>query len=160
MPTYHRILGAIDLTSNGEEVARLAWQLARVHGASLALIQAVDYQSGYESDHIPFRTPMEMQEILVHTMRQKLDQVAERFVMTTTECHVMVGEPGAVLQTFAYNWQPDLVIAGSDAPHRLNDNWINRLLLRSPIIGSFDRLILQVGQEQTAPVRWFPAFSS
>ena len=93
MQTYRRILAAIDLGKHGEQVMRRAAQLAKAHGAKLIVVHIVDYTPGFESDHIPFRTPGEMQTAIADLARKKLDEMLKRLNLAAADAIVITGRP-------------------------------------------------------------------
>ena len=146
MRSYRRILGLIDLSANGETVARRALQMARVHNAALGVAVVVDYTPGFESDHVPFRTPQEMRDAMVKDVRGKLEGLIDNIGAAGAEAIVVAAPAGKAIAEIAASWQPDLVLVGSQSPHGLHDP--ARLKLGSEL--PFDVLVVQMGRPSLA----------
>ncbi len=95
MRSYRRILSLIDLTENGESVARRGLQLARMYNAALALSVIVDYAPGFECDHVPFRTPQQMRDAIVRDVKSKLDSIIATIGAGGAEAVVVAAFDGA-----------------------------------------------------------------
>lgn len=120
MRTYRRILALIELSPEGEAVARRALQMARAFNAALGIGFVVDYQPGFECDHVPFRTPAEMREAIVGDVRGKLDRMVAAIGAAGAEVLVVSGTQGAAVTEMVGSWQPDLLLTGSEAARGLD----------------------------------------
>ena len=118
MRTYRHILTAVDLTPSGRLILRRALHLARLCHAQLLVAHVVDYSTGYESDHIPFRTAPEMHAELAKAAEHKLREWIEP-QDGGVEVRVPVGDPPREVMKLIDAWEPDLAIVGSHAPHGL-----------------------------------------
>jgi nucleotide-binding universal stress UspA family protein len=121
MTSYRRVLAAIELDQRGEAVARQGWALAEPQAARFALAHIVDYGRGFDSDHAPFLTPAEVEEKLTAIVGERLAALARRLGVPDAAILVGFGDKPAGLSKLALSWQPDLVIAGIQAPHGLVD---------------------------------------
>jgi universal stress protein A len=119
MQTYRRILAAIDLGKHSEQVVRRAAQLAKAHGAKLIVAHIVDYAPGFESDHIPFRTPTQMQAAIADLARKKLDEMLQRLNLAAADAIVMTGRPEREIHYLVEQQRADMLVVGSDAPYQL-----------------------------------------
>ena len=117
MQTYRRILAAIDLGKHGEQVMRRAAQLAKAHGAKLIVVHIVDYTPGFESDHIPFRTPGEMPTTIADLARKKLNEMLKRLNLAAADAIVITGRPEREIHYLVEQQRADMLVVGSDAPH-------------------------------------------
>lgn len=54
------LIAAVDLSPSAEGIIRRAARLAALCQAHLTLFHAVDFHAGYETDHVPCRTPDEV----------------------------------------------------------------------------------------------------
>ncbi len=122
MRTYRHILTVIDLTPSGRLMLRRASHLARLCHAQLLVAHVVDYSTGYESDHVPFRTTPEMQAELARAAEQKLREWIE-CQDGRIEVRVPVGDPPREVMRLIAAWEPDLAIVGSQAPHGLQNKF-------------------------------------
>jgi universal stress protein A len=119
MQTYRRILVAIDLGKHSELVVRRAAQLAKAHDAKLIVAHIVDYTLGFESDHIPFRTPSEMQTAIADLARKRLDEMLKRLNLAAVDAIVINGRPEREIHYLVEQQRADMLVVGSDAPHGL-----------------------------------------
>ncbi len=119
MTCYRRVLAAIDLDRRGEAVARQAWAMAEPNAACFALAHIVDYGRGLDSDHIPFLTPAEVEDKLAVIVRARLSALAARLGADDADILVGFGDPAESLRRLVLGWQPDVVVAGLQAPHGL-----------------------------------------
>jgi universal stress protein A len=119
MPRYERILAVIDLSERGELVARRALRLARSCDARLAVAHVVDYTPGFESDHVPFLTPQQMQGRLVRVARGELGALLGRIGADHVEQRVASGRPRREIVNLVSSIRPDLIVVGPDAPDGL-----------------------------------------
>lgn len=148
MRSYRRILSLVDLTQNGESVARRALQLARMYNAALALSVIVDYTPGFESDHVPFRTPLEMRDAIIRDVRGKLDDIIATIGAAGAEAVVVAAPMDRAMAEIARVWQPDLVLLGSHAPRILQQAAASDFGGRAKL--PFDVLTVQVGRPSLA----------
>lgn len=139
MRSYRRILALVSTHADSEAVARRAVQLARFHGATLALAAVVDYTPGFDSDHVPFMTPRQVREALLRDVRGRLERL-----LSGIECEggreviVACGEERDVVAELTRSWAPDLVLVGSRAKHGMD-----RIAGHAP----YDVLIVQNGRQ-------------
>jgi nucleotide-binding universal stress UspA family protein len=148
MRSYRRILSLIDLTENGESVARRGLQLARMYNAALALSVIVDYTPGFESDHVPFRTPQQMRDAIVRDVKSKLDGIIAAIGAGGAEAVVVAASTPRAMAEIAKVWQPDLVLVGSHAPRILQQPAASAVGGNAKL--PFDVLTVQVGRPSLA----------
>lgn len=148
MPAYRRIMALVDVGANGETVARRAAQMALAHNAALAVASIVDYAPGFESDHIPFRTPQELREAIARDVAGKLDKLVSRIGLGGAEVIVATGETDKATADLAHSWRPDLVLVGSHAPQGLDAP--PKAMVRRDGRLPFDLLIVQMGKPSLA----------
>ena len=115
MSAYRRVLALVALNADAENVARRAAEMARFHGAALALAAVVDYVPGFESDHLPFKTPAQMRAAICADVRTKLDAL----VAGGGEVIVAAGSEAESVAAIFRSWQPDLVLVSARARHGL-----------------------------------------
>lgn len=121
MTCYRRVLAAIELDQRGEAVARQAWVMAERQAACFALAHVVDYGRGLDGEHAPFLTPAEVEEKLTAIVRERMEVLARRLGAVDAAILVGFGDKAQGLAKLALGWQPDLVVAGIQAPHGLAD---------------------------------------
>lgn len=119
MTIYHRVLALVDIGRRGDQVMLRAAELAAAHKAELAIAAIVDYAPGFECDHIPFRSPQEMQRAIVRDVADKLGEKACRLGIGGAEVIVSSGREDEAVADLMRSWRPDLVLVGSHAPHGL-----------------------------------------
>ena len=135
MINYRRILTLVDFDSQAEAVARRGLQLARLHGATLALAGLVDYTPGEEcEDYIPVMTPNRMRAAIAQDVSSKLQLLGDRIGAAGAEVIAAQGSRAAALADLVNSWQPDLVVVGAHTRLGLN-GWGGQL--------PFDVLTLQ-----------------
>lgn len=144
MRAYRRILCLIDISANGEKVARRALQMAKLYNATLGTATIVDYTPGYESGHAPFLTPQQAQNAVVKDFSRKLDQLIERIGGGGAEGIVAAGQVKSSVRDILQSWDPDLVIVGSHEPYGLDQP--KSLLPKHGDILPFDILVVQMEQ--------------
>lgn len=109
----------IDPDSRGEQLLTQAAAHARRLGARLVAAHFVDHHTGFESDHIPFLAPAELNEALakaaVERIRAMLDQIDP-----AASVWVEVGSPRRCAIELAINSGAELVIVGAHNPFGLS----------------------------------------
>ena len=118
MSAYRRVLALLSLNADAEAVAKRAAEMARFHGATLALASIVDYSPGFEVDHVPFKTPGEMRQAIVDDVAGKVDAIAAKF--GGGEVIVAAAKECEAVQDIARSWQPDLILVSARATHGLD----------------------------------------
>lgn len=121
MQTYRRILAAIDLGKRSGQVVRRAARLAKAHGAKLIVAHVVDYTSGFESDHIPFLTPAQMQIAIVDLARKQVQEILQRLNLEAAHAVVVAGRPEREIHYLIEQQRADVIVVGSNAPHGLKE---------------------------------------
>lgn len=116
MRSYQRILTIIDTCRAAEPVVRRAAQLALLYRASLAVACAVDYPHGMETDHVPFKAPLEMRRAIVADVRDKLARLTEAAGAEQAELIVAEGAARQVAADLVASWHPDLVVLSGNSP--------------------------------------------
>ena len=118
MASYRRVLALVALNADPDAVATRAMEMARFHGATLALAAVVDYAPGFEADHVPFRTPEQLRQAIVDDVAAKLDAMVVR--LGSGEVIVTAGKDSESVEAITRSWQPDLVLVSSAATHGLD----------------------------------------
>lgn len=115
MRSYQRILTINDACHSAEPVVRRAAQLAQLYRASLALACVVDYPAGLETDHVPFKTPVEMRKAIVADVGEKMRKLAEAAGAAGAELIIAEGTSRQVSADLVRSWRPDLVVVSGEA---------------------------------------------
>jgi nucleotide-binding universal stress UspA family protein len=158
MRSYRRILSLIDISPNGEKVARRALQLAQLCNASLGAATVVDYTPGYESGHAPFLTPRQARDALVKEFTRKLGHLIERIGGSGTENIVAAGQVKSSVRDILQSWNPDLVIVGSHEPYGLDQ--LRTEMAKRPDALPFDILVVQMEQPRSFGGRFVRALAA
>ncbi|MEO1766092.1 universal stress protein [Thiobacter aerophilum] len=135
MQAYRRILAFIELTPEGEQVARRAAALAQATGARLALATVVD-TTGEETTLAPVLTPGQARAALAATLEHRLALLATRIGAQKAESLALAGPLGTMIEELLQRWQPELVLAAAHQTFGLN-----RRSQRGP---SYDLLLVQL----------------
>ena len=143
MRSYRRILGLIDISANGEKVARRALQMARLYNAAMGAATVVDYMPG-ESGHASFLTPQQAQDAVVKDFSRKMDHLISRIGASGSESIVAAGHVKSSVRDILQSWEPDLVIVGSHEPYGLDQP--KSLLSKRTDTLPFDVLVVQMEQ--------------
>ncbi|MBF0283441.1 MAG: universal stress protein [Magnetococcales bacterium] len=149
MGDYQRILVLTTPDPLGMQVVRKGHQLARLHGASLALASLVEFDCGCESDHVPFQTPGEIQAAMVRETERRLRGMADRLGLgpeTVVSARAGRGRRAAIALAGAL--RAELVVLGSHEPFDLLDAPSPfALFSRDPI--PFDWMVARVTRPST-----------
>lgn len=156
MHGYRKIMTLIDISENGERVARRAHSMARLHNSALAAATIVDYESGYE-DH-GLLTPGQTCDALVKQFTMRLNHLLGRIDASGTEAIVAAGQLKSSVMDVLQSWQPDLVIVGSHEPYGLDQP--KTLFGRHASSLPFDILVVQIATPQPIVGRLVHALSN
>lgn len=130
------IIAAVDLDSLASEVIEHGAKLAAVSGADLIVAHAVEYEGGYESDHIPSHTPAQVRNHMRRYARASLVGLVHHLGLPVSRIEVRV-ESGSVadaLLALATELHPSHLLVGR-----------SRWSLLSPISGLASTLKAQTG---------------
>ncbi|MEO5365259.1 MAG: universal stress protein [Magnetococcus sp. WYHC-3] len=153
MKPCRHVLCAVDLDSRSEWVLRRAVQLSRDCDAELLAMAVVDFHSGCESDHYPFQSPSTLRREMVDFMDQNLGVMLERVGAGWVKRRVVTGVPGQAVREEAKNWDAQVVVVGSHAPHGLVTGGLGRWLGTAPA-PAFDVLLVKVPGRMRALPAW------
>lgn len=118
---YRRILGAVDLGAEGEQVAVRAAALARVYGAELVLLHVIDH---FPVDRSTTVIPPEDEDPLAYQRRQAVERLcllarAAGLEACRHEVLTSAGTASREVPAFAGRVGADLIVAGSHGRHGL-----------------------------------------
>ncbi|MDR9437609.1 MAG: universal stress protein [Thiohalophilus sp.] len=144
MANYRRILAPIELNRQGEQIVRRAHHMAMALDAQLVVLHAVYYSTGFESDHVPFLTPQQLQRQIAAQMQERLEQLLKRAGAAEVRGEVLAGKATKILPAFAREWRPDLIVLADGVDYGLQRSSVLGALLpgREP---AWDILAVQTG---------------
>ncbi|CAK0748615.1 putative Universal stress protein [Gammaproteobacteria bacterium] len=114
-----RILCVIDPDARGEQILTQAVAYARQHGADWVAAHVVDHHTGFESDHIPFLTPMELNLELAAAAAERIAAMLKRIHDATGPLLIEIGPARATVLKMARLLEVDLVMVGSHSSYGL-----------------------------------------
>jgi len=106
------LIAAVDLTDRAEEVLRRAARLARFGNMRLVIAHVVEYHCGFESDHVPFMTPGQMQAQMTRDAHAWLRGLAHHMQLHGAEIVVRSGQPAEVLGALVAERHARYVVTG------------------------------------------------
>lgn len=112
MSTRPCLIAAVDLSPSAEGIIRRAAHLAALCQAHLTLFHAVDFHAGYETDHVPFRTPDEVRTQMRRRARAWLLGLACCLDVREVEILVRAGRVRDELIGFATERQARYILTG------------------------------------------------
>lgn len=115
---YKRILVAIDLTDEAEQVLSRAVTMARQHEATLMLLHVVEPVGYAYGGDLPLDLT-ELQQQLEDNAREQLAKYGERFGIAEQEQRIVVGRPGTEIRRLAHEQGAELTVVGSHGRHGL-----------------------------------------
>lgn len=118
MSIYTRILLALDLSEESDQLATKTAQMAQAFGAELNLIHVVEPLSFAYGGDVPMDLTT-IQEQLDDHARSKLDQYAEKLDYPVKQKIIVTGHTETEIHRAAEELGSDLVIVGSHGRHGL-----------------------------------------
>ncbi|MDX1590064.1 MAG: universal stress protein [Oleiphilaceae bacterium] len=115
---YQRILVAIDLTDEADQVLSRAVTMARQHEASLTLMHVVEPVGYAYGGDLPLDLT-ELQQQLEDNAREQLSSYGDRYDIKNGDQRIVVGRPGAEIRRMAHDLGADLTVVGSHGRHGL-----------------------------------------
>lgn len=112
MPTYQKVLVAIDLTEEAPQVLDKAMGVCRAHNAELVLVHVVEPVGYAYGGDIPMDLT-ELQEQLDKAAREQLTAYGTQYDVRKENQVVTVGRPESEIHRLAKEHGVDLVIVGS-----------------------------------------------
>ncbi|MEX2475185.1 universal stress protein [Marinobacter sp.] len=112
MPSYQKILVAIDLTEEAPQVLSKAAEVIKAHGAQMLLVHVVEPVGYAYGGDIPMDLT-ELQDQLDKAAREQLAAYGEQYDVTDDHQVVTVGRPESEIHRLAKDHNVDLVIVGS-----------------------------------------------
>lgn len=112
MPTYKKVLVAIDLTEEAPQVLTKAVEVCRAHQAELVLVHVVEPVGYAYGGDIPMDLT-ELQDQLDKAAREQLTTYGTQYDVREENQVVCVGRPESEIHRLAKEHGVDLVIVGS-----------------------------------------------
>ena len=116
MATYQRILVAVDLSSESEQVLKKA-QLIAGPNADLSLVYVQEPMDNVYVGIVPqsaaFSGLGDLEAQLGEELRQKLDELGEDFGISPDHLHILNGSPAHEIHRFAKENDIQLVVIGT-----------------------------------------------
>ena len=112
MPTYKRMLVAIDLTEEAPQVLDKAKAICEAHGAKLILAHVVEPVGYAYGGDIPMDLS-ELQDQLDKAAREQLGKYGEQYGISNEDQIVTVGRPESEIHRLVAEHDIDLTIVGS-----------------------------------------------
>jgi universal stress protein A len=146
---YQRILAAIDVGSEAEQIMRRAEGVAPICSASLAALHVVDHLPDYDPDFISILPAQEIEAELVAAARRRIADLPEPATRECVETVILSGRAREVIPQIAQERQADLIVLGSYRWHGIGrplGSTADRLLHRAPC----DVLVVRIKPREEA----------
>lgn len=116
---YRHILVTVDLTEDSDAVASRALDLARRLEARLSLLHVVEYIPVDPAGEALLPPPVDMEQELVDSARQRLDTLCRRLELDPDLTRIEVGSIKSEICRVAREVEADLIVLGSHERHGL-----------------------------------------
>ncbi|WP_415887654.1 universal stress protein [Neptuniibacter sp. QD37_6] len=116
MGTYSKILLALDLSNESEQLKSKAYELAKANGAQLYAVHVIEPLSFAYGGDVPMDLTS-IQEQLDKHAHQKLKRYCDSLDYPITEQLVVTGQTESEIHRLADDYEIDLVIVGSHGRH-------------------------------------------
>lgn len=118
MANYQRILVAVDLTEESNQVVERAVDIARRNQAELSLVHVIEIVSFAYGGDIPMDLTS-IQEQMDQHAQKRLAELAETLDYPIAGTFVVTGNTESEIQRIASEHQTDLIVIGSHGRHGL-----------------------------------------
>ncbi len=113
MPSYTKLIAAVDLNHRAEGIVRRAARLAALCHGRLILLHVVEFEAGYESDYVPLLTPNQVRGDMERQARAWLLGLVCHLNLTGVEIVVRSGRLNDVVTELALERQARYILTGS-----------------------------------------------
>jgi universal stress protein A len=123
MSTYRKILLAVDLTADSEQIAETARALAAALGAQLEVLHVVEplpLVTPLDTPEVLSPTVLQTQEELASGARTRLKRLAAGLGLPEASAEVIVGNTQVEIVRAARERRADLIVLGSRERHGLS----------------------------------------
>ncbi|MCP1727393.1 universal stress protein A [Natronospira proteinivora] len=119
MSLYQHILVATDLTEESDQVLSRAMALADTAGSAISLLHVVEYVPVDPAGEALLPPPVDMEEELLASAREKLSELVQRAGAHPRQSLVEIGQTKAEIKRIAGEIEADLIVLGSRERHGL-----------------------------------------
>ena len=120
MTTYNKILVALDLSSEAEQVLARAIELASIDNASLTLVHVIEPVVVENSYDLITTIPVELETSLMQRAEEFLSRLAEKMQIESCNKKVEAGSVKNEILRLAEQEQVDLIVIGTHGRHGLS----------------------------------------
>lgn len=113
MPSYTKLIAAVDLNHRAEGIVRRAARLAALCHGRLILLHVVEFEAGYESDYVPLLSPDQVRGDMERQARAWLLGLVCHLNLTGVEIVVRSGRLNDVVTELALERQARYILTGS-----------------------------------------------
>jgi len=118
MANYNRVLVAVDLTDESDQVLQKAIDIAQRNGAELHLIHVIEIVSFAYGGDIPMDL-ISLQEQIDKQANERMDKTAQSLSYPVTQTSVATGNTEEEIHQHARKIDADLIVIGSHGRHGL-----------------------------------------
>jgi universal stress protein A len=119
---YKKILVAIDLTDEANDVLKQAEETAKQYGAELSLITVVkpinQVYAGFDVAALSADAAM-IEQDAIKQAGERLAEHGKRYKVPASRCHVARGSPAYEIRQMAEQAKTDLIVIGTHGRHGL-----------------------------------------
>lgn len=116
MTEYNKILAAIDLTEESDQVIERARDLANLYNCNLDIVHIIEPLGYAYGGDIPMDLT-EVQQQLEDHAKQYLKEAGKRYQVADNQQHVIIGRPETEIHRLSEESNFDLVVVGSHGRH-------------------------------------------
>lgn len=116
MTEYNKILAAVDLTDESDQVIERARSLANLYNCDLDIVHVIEPLGYAYGGDIPMDLT-EVQQQLEDHAKQYLVQAGSKYQVPANQQHVIIGRPETEIHRLSEDSNFDLVVVGSHGRH-------------------------------------------
>jgi len=116
MTEYKKILAAIDLTEESDQVIGRARELANLYNCNLDIVHIIEPLGYAYGGDIPMDLT-EVQQQLEDHAKQYLEEAGKKYQVADNQQHVIIGRPETEIHRLSEERNFDLVVVGSHGRH-------------------------------------------
>lgn len=116
MAEYNKILAAIDLTEESDQVIGRARELANLYNCNLDIVHIIEPLGYAYGGDIPMDLT-EVQQQLEDHAKQYLEEAGKKYQVADNQQHVIIGRPETEIHRLSEESNFDLVVVGSHGRH-------------------------------------------
>lgn len=121
LPTYHRVLIAIDFSAACQQVLQRGIDIANYNKADIYLVHVVEYLPPLDFGYEPIIVPdWHSNEEAIHQQAKKsLSEIASEHGISSDKLSILTGTPKMEIIRYADEHEIDLIVLGSHGRHGL-----------------------------------------